>query len=263
MAARDIYRYSAVDNRPPYASLAPLYDRVMAHVEYHSWLELINSVLKHYSSAERPRFLELGGGTGILGARLKQSGYSYFGCDCSFAMCAQARNKNLPFFCSDARHMPINKSFDIALFLYDGINYLTGPSDYDRLLSGLHPCLENDGLFLFDITTEANSLKHFYNFLDFEDFGDYTYVRHSYYEPKSKNQYNDFTIFASRHNNGGSQLYEKHCERHVQLVLSVEEIKARIAPELFEIVGIWDGFTFKRYTSRSERIHFLLRKRAQ
>jgi ubiquinone/menaquinone biosynthesis C-methylase UbiE len=233
----------------------------MAHVEYHCWLELISSIIKRYCSTDTPRMLELGGGTGVLACRLCKKGLTYFGSDYSYAMCLQARKKGLPFVCADARRLPFQASFDFAIFLYDGINYLLELSDYDRLFCEVHGSLADKGLLLFDITTETNSLKHFCNFLDFEDYDEYSYVRHSYFEPKSKHQFNDFTIFSRHSHCNGTKLFEKHCERHVQRVLSVDEIKECIPQNLFDVIGIWDGFTFKRYSSRSERVHFLLRKR--
>lgn len=260
MAARDIHRYTDLGQRPPYSSLAQLYDRVMAHVEYGEWKSLIEAVIKRFCFNSNPCLLELGGGTGTLGQKLKSSGFSYIGCDLAFPMCIQARKKALTYFCCDATEVCLKKKFDIAFFLYDGINYLISESDYSRLLKRVYELLKIEGLFLFDITTETNSLKHFYNYLDFEDFGEYSYVRHSYYKPSIKKQFNDFTIFALDKSHPNSSLYKKHYERHVQKIFSVNELKSLIPSDLFDIVGIWDGFTFKNSSSRSKRIHFLLRK---
>ena len=38
-------------------------------------------------------------------------------------------------------------------------------------------------------------------------------------------------------------------------------IKDAVSDKLFDIAGIWDSFSFKRYSSRSERVHFLLKKK--
>ncbi len=39
-------------------------------------------------------------------------------------MSQEAVKKNIPYFCADARLLPVKKQFDVVLFLYDGINYL-------------------------------------------------------------------------------------------------------------------------------------------
>jgi len=232
----------------------------MAHVEYRSWLRLIKTIAARYLGTSSVSIVEVGGGTAALGRMLRAGGFTYRGSDFSFAMCREALKKGLSFFCADARHLPLKTTFDFIVFLYDGINYLLEDDDYALFFGEACRCLRPGGLLLFDVTTEANSLKHFYDFLDHEDFGDYSYVRHSYYEPKSQNQYNDFTIFL-RDNNNPRLLFEKRVERHVQRVLSVGDIRRLIPEALFAVVGVWDSFSFKRYAPRSERIHFLLRKK--
>ncbi|MBD3390381.1 MAG: methyltransferase domain-containing protein [Chitinivibrionales bacterium] len=262
MAAGDIHRHPALNgHHTPYSSLAPLYDRIMAHVEYRSWLRLTREIIATYLGENPPRVLEIGAGTGTLGRMLLNERLSYFGSDNSFAMCAEARKKGLPFFCADGRRLPVKGPFDLALFLYDGINYLLDRSDFERVFHETHSCLRDGGLLLFDVTTESNSLRHFYDYLDFEDYGESAYVRHSYYEPKSACQYNDFTLFVRAGNEGADAHYQKQRERHVQRVRSVDEIRGIIPGGRFAVVGVWDGFSFKRYSSRSDRIHFLLRKK--
>lgn len=241
-----------------YDSLAPFYDRLMNHVDYDSWIALIERVAAKYMKKKKPSIFEIGGGTGALGRMLRESSYPYTGSDYCFAMAREANKKGLPVFCADARSLPVKKQFDLILFLYDGINYLLSAEDYERAFGEVARCLNRDGLFLFDITTETNSLEHFLEYLDFEDYGDYSFIRHSYYNEETMEQRNDFTIFKQYRKN--SNIYEKLSEHHVQKVFPVKFIEEAIPRNLFKVEGIWDGFTFKRYSLRSERIHFLLRK---
>jgi SAM-dependent methyltransferase len=260
MASTDLYRYSSLERRAPYSSLAPFYDRIMAHVGYHSWLRLVRDIFSRYLSCEHPSILEIGGGTGTLGRLLVDEAYEYIGSDRSLAMSHEASKQGIPFVCADGRHIPFKRHFDMVMFLYDGINYLLDIADYTRLCSEAYQCLRPGGLLLFDVTTETNSLRHFVDFLDFEDYDDGAYVRHSYYETSSRLQFNDFTIFCRSSRPSSEQLFEKHREHHVQKVLSVPEIVAAVPADLFSNIGIWDGFSLKKYSSRSERIHFLYRK---
>ncbi len=240
-----------------YQALAPIYDRMMNHVEYDEWALLIKKILKKYCSAVKPSILELGGGTAQLAQHLEKLNVSYFGSDFSFAMCQQAHKKSFPFFCCDCRHIAVKKKFDLIIFLYDGINYLQTMQDYTQLFNEIHYCLQDNGLFLFDITTETNSLRHFYDFLDFEDFGDSSYVRHSYYDPESCIQFNDFTIF---HKCKDSDLYQKFNELHTQKVFPAKSIQEQIPSSKFKIIGIWDDISFRKFSAKSERIHFLIKK---
>jgi hypothetical protein len=79
-------------------------------------------------------------------------------------------------------------------------------------------------------------------------------------------QYNDFTIFKQIKNGSCSAdsgyVYQKAFEHHAQKVLHVQVIKGAVPGKLFDVVGIWDSFSFKRYSSGSERVHFLLKKKS-
>lgn len=240
-----------------YQSLAPIYDRLMNHVEYDEWALLIKKILHKYCPVKNPSVLELGGGTALLAQHLKQLDICYYGSDLSFSMCQQAHKKSFPFFCCDCRNIAVKKKFDLIIFLYDGINYLQSLQEYTQLFHQIHNCLHENGLFLFDITTETNSLRHFYDYLDFEDYDDCSFVRHSYYDTERFTQYNDFTIFQKINN---TDLFNKFSELHVQKVFPAKTIAEKIPASKFEIIGIWDNFSFKKYSTKSERIHFLIKK---
>jgi len=242
-----------------YDALAPIYDRLMYHVEYDEWIELIAKVVNRYGVQNDPKILEIGAGTGIVGSLLKGLGYCYTASDLSIAMCREAKNRRgVPICAADARHLPFKQCFDVALFLYDGINYMMTLDEYRKLFSSVYDVLLPGGIFLFDITTQENSLRHFIHYVDFEDYGDVSYVRRSYFDDIRLIQHNDFTIY--RLSDDCHPYYEKFIETHVQKIFSVPEIEKAIPKKRFEVLGIWDGFMFKKYSNKSLRIHFLLRK---
>ncbi len=230
----------------------------MAHVEYHAWFTLIQKILSTYCKHEKPSILELGGGTGTLAKLLTENGFPTCGSDISFSMCKEARRKGLSFFCADAAKLPLKNSFSLILFLYDSINYLSTLPEYTRLFLEVYFCLDTDALFLFDITTETNSKTNFIDFIDAEDFGDTSYVRHSYFDKAKSIQHNDFTLY--RQHPGNNAFYRKECEFHTQKIFSVKEILSAIPENHFSVLGVWDNFSCNTFTSRSERIHFLLQK---
>ncbi len=229
----------------------------MRHVNYDLWLNLIRKVAQRHLPERNVSIFELGCGTGSLGVKLMLDGFDYVGSDLSFEMAEQAARKDLRVCCADARHLPVCGPFDMAIFLYDGINYMETLEEYTTVFSGIHSILSEGGCFLFDITTEANSLENFYDIFDSENFENLTYVRHSWYDSEKRSQFNDFTFFTRQ--NGAC--FNKQYEHHKQQVFSPEEISAAVPSELFSIEGIWNGFTTARYNRRSERIHFLLKRR--
>ena len=239
----------------------------MSHVEYDRWALYIKKILENYGVADAPRIFEIGGGTGLLGCKLRAEGYSHIGSDLSFSMCRQALKRRAPFFTADARSLPLKNtaSFDLIIFLYDGINYLQSIDAYPVVFEQVHKHLHDRGLFLFDITTIANSLDNFSEFLDAGDFDGHFYFRRSYYHAIDSMQYNDFTIFKQVKKGPDSEdaacFYTKSFEHHAQKVLDVRAIKGAVPDMLFDIIGIWDSFSFKRYSNNSERVHFLLKKK--
>jgi SAM-dependent methyltransferase len=242
-----------------YDALAPLYDRLMGHVEYGEWADFVDRAAARFGAGRRAEVLELGAGTGVVGSMLRGMGYGYVASDISFPMCRVASAKRgLPVCAADARHLPFKKKFDMAIFLYDGINYLFTQDDYRKLFASVFDALAPEGLFLFDITTRENSTVHFMNYLDFEDYGDFSYARESYFDIKKSIQHNDFTIYRRSDANPG--YYEKYTEKHRQKVFSVLEIERMVPKKRFAVLGIWDGYSFRKYTGRSLRVHFLLRK---
>jgi SAM-dependent methyltransferase len=230
----------------------------MSHVEYDIWLSFIKKILTKYNSAHSSRILEIGGGTGVLGKTLKEAGFHYFGSDLSFEMAKEANKKGCSFFCADCTALPVKSPFDLVIFLYDGINYLLSLEEYKRLFNQIYSVLNKNGLFLFDITTETNSARYFTDFFDHCDYDDYSYIRHSFFNPENSLQINDFTIFKKIKSK--SQIFQRFSEHHVQKVLPAKSIEQVIPVNKFKIIGIWDGYTWKKYSSRSERIHFLLQR---
>lgn len=241
-----------------YSALAPFYDAIMWHVDYQQWAQLLNSVIANHISSPRVSIIEIGGGTGTLGKQLSDKQYNYTGSDLSFCMSQIARTKNLPFICADALALPFKQHYDLALFLYDGINYLKSLKQYRSLLFSVASVIKPNGYFLFDITTKTNSLRYFTDFCSCDDFNGSTIVRKSYYLDKKHTQCNEFQIFTPQKN--GSPLFKKATEYHQQKIFSPEHIESVIEATPFSIVGIWDGFSMMRYHKHSERIHFLLKK---
>ena len=244
-----------------YDALAPIYDRIMNHVAYEEWIRLIERVIEKYAATRAPSILELGGGTGVLAGLLMRRGFRCVVTDRSFAMCSEAhRRKAAPAVCADALAIPAKGPFDLMLFLYDGINYLQSLDEYEHLFAEAARCLAPGGLFLFDITTEANSMHHFLDYLECDDWGDYAYIRRSYYNRDTRQQHNDITIF--RQIGEDPRFYEKFVEHHSQRVFSAQAIAGAVPVDHFSIQGIWDGYSFREHRSQSERIHFLLKKHA-
>jgi len=241
-----------------YEFLCEIYDEIMdSGTNYDSWFNLLTEICIEKNYGRSAKILELGGGTGILGRKLKNYGFDYYGSDISFEMAKAAKRKNLDFVCADSQNIPFKYNFDLVIFLFDGINYIFNLDGFRKTFLQVNSVLKNGGCFLFDITTQNNSLTNFFNYREAFASDNYAYIRESYYDAENCEQRNDFDIFIEKKDG----VYIRRTEKHCQKVHCVENVKNSIPKEIFEIEGIWGNFKREKYSKTSNRVHFLLRKR--
>ncbi len=243
-----------------YRNLAQIYDSIMAYVPYHNWVNMIEDIRKRYFD-HKPKIFEIGGGTGTLGSMLVYEEYNYVGSDITPEMATEAWSKGLDYIIADCRYLPLKDKYEMIIFLFDGINYLKILSDYEKTFHEVWNSLDEEGLFFFDITTEYNSIHNFSDYYEAEAFENGAYIRNSFYDKESREQYNVFDIFIESLDNEGC--YRRFNEKHTQHLFSVEEVISVIPLDLFSIEGVWQDFTEIPYTEKSERVHFLLRRKEQ
>ncbi len=200
--------------------------------------------------------LELGCGTGSLAVELTTlASYRYMATDASPAMIDVARRKmtkhGAPVQCqvADFRDLTLEDQFDIALLLYDGINYLVARAEINRMLSSVRRHLRRGGMFIFDQSTPANSLNNVDSFEDSGESDEGCFARKSRFDEETNLHHTTFDISLR---NG-----EFH-EHHVQRAYAVEELRALIAPADWLVIAALDGFTREPATGSSERVHWIL-----
>jgi SAM-dependent methyltransferase len=233
-----------------------MYDTMMSHVPYGQWVKLIESVGKDYLNTSHPSVFELGGGTGTLGSILVYEGFEYAGSDISPAMCREAWKKGLDYLCCDCRALPLTAAYDMVVFCFDGINYLSARDDYRKTFLEVYNILKPGGLFLFDITTERTSRLFFNDYTEAESTSEGAYIRYCEYNRAQRKQYNTFDIFCQDEKG----TYLRYWEEHVQTIFSPTEILSFIPRDYFSVLGMWGDYEQNKYTSLSDRVHFLLQK---
>lgn len=244
----------------PYSQLSEIYDYVMRHVDYVHWADYVQSVFTRCKTTPET-ILELACGTGSMAEILTNRGYHVTGVDKSEGMVAVAQQRaaesgiSAVFKQGDMIDPPVpNDSCDAVLCLYDSINYLMDTDALNRMLTGVQARLHADGIFIFDACTEINSRRFFDNEVDQESTDDFSYIRHSEYLAAERIQVNAFQL-VFRHD-GQIKTY---FERHEQRIYPVEQLKKLCKEAGFRDVEAFDGFTFKRATEKSNRVHFVMR----
>lgn len=259
MASRSSCRYQTegVEITPPYKKLASYYRKIMEHVDYIDWAFYLTGLLKKHGR-EPCSLLELGAGTGILSKHFKPVSIKQrVTTDISFEMirCASPETAQHRAVV-DAANLPFSCSFDMMLMTYDAINYLSRAA-INSLFQEAFRLLSDTGVFIFDITTEYNSLTYFENAADVEELGDDVIARRCWYEAFKHKQYNQFDFFTLQKD--GSYLRET--EVHEQNVYPVSFFKKAAENASLEVEGIYADFSTDTELSCAERIHFVLSKK--
>ncbi|NIR50765.1 class I SAM-dependent methyltransferase [candidate division KSB1 bacterium] len=243
----------------PYSQLAYIYDYVMRHVNYPRWASYLS---KLFTKADVPvhDVVDIACGTGSLMLKLHELDYQVAGLDESEAMLKMARTKmqekslRVPLWCGSMKQFHVARPFQAAVCTYDSINYCM---DEDGVLSTLQRTSEvlcQGGVFVFDLCTLRNSKRNFRRYHENEGRADFQYIRRSHFLAHKRIQVNKFLI---QWNSQKNVCYE---ERHVQRIFKINEIMKLIPHACFEVVGVYDGFSLRKGSESSDRVHFVLKR---
>jgi SAM-dependent methyltransferase len=138
---------------PPYEKLDRFYDAAMGdRTEMASY---IHRLIRQHKPKART-LLELACGTGAI-LKILAKYYDVAGFDLSPQMLAIARKKlpNVRFYRKDMVRFELATKFDVIICVFDSINHVLKFTDWQKIFRNAARHLEEDGLFLFDINTEA------------------------------------------------------------------------------------------------------------
>jgi SAM-dependent methyltransferase len=100
---------------------------------------------------ESKTILEYGSGTGGHGLLLQKKGYDIMGIERSEEMALIARSKGYQCKVGDIIEIEIESKYDVCLALFHVISYVNSNNDLLKLFSKTRNCLNNSGLFIFDV----------------------------------------------------------------------------------------------------------------
>jgi SAM-dependent methyltransferase len=240
---------------PAYSALAPVYDRLMNHVDYAAWAEYVHTLLQRFGKNIQ-HVVDGGCGTGSLAYHLTQKGYQVAGFDRSIEMVHLARKRLcLPFWQCDFTAVSLSKKWDAFLCIYDSIQYLL-PEKANQLFHEVRKTLRPKGLFVFDVVTESHVSKHWVDFYERDQWKEWIIKRRSWYEKKNHVQHTELEISSLRSN----KTYREH---HAQYVLPLTGWEEMIARNGFIILGKFRDYTMQTGDEDSDRVHFLVRQETE
>lgn len=240
--------------------LGPYYDDLMHEVPYRTWVDYVELLVHKFRGHPR-QVLDLACGTGNVGLELARRGYQVTGVDRSEGMLREAVRKaeeaHLPvsFFRQDLTELDLPQQFDLAVCLYDSLNYILEPEGLQRAFHGVYRCLREGGLFVFDLNTELALAMNLFTQRDMAPETKVKYDWHSEYDRETKISRVDMTFFVEEE--GGLRTFR---ETHYERAYSLREVQDYLRQAGFTVRAVYEAFTFKKPTPRSDRVYFVARR---
>ena len=248
-----------VRERAPYSILASLYDTLMWHVDYVKWADYLIRISERFKVPSGV-WCEGGCGTGSIALRIARFKHQVCGFDQSAEMVEAAKKKaeehsfHIPFDVADFRNFSYN-NLAYLFVVYDGLNYLLELSELEQFLANASASLQPDGLLVFDMCTEHNSVSNLNDWFDHYKRNGVEYRRHSWFDAERSLHHNDFEV---RRDDEPNIVY---IENHVQRIYPLDEMKKLIARSDFRLVVTLGDVGFSPGTEHNDRVHFIVRKK--
>ena len=237
-----------------YNTFALFYDRLTENADYEVRSDYISNFFSRYGNGGK-NVIDLACGTGTLCSHFIKKGYNVTGMDLSADMLTVAKAKcpESCFICSDISDFTVDEKYDFCTSTLDSINHLTDINAVKNCFSSVFNCLNDGGIFVFDVNTiyKHNEILAENTFVfDEEDF----FLSWDN-EALGNNRIRillDFFVF-----NGKS--YDRFSEEFVETAYSVDELISAL--NNFEIIGIYDELSDNLHKPDSERIYFVCRRK--
>jgi cyclopropane fatty-acyl-phospholipid synthase-like methyltransferase len=250
-----------------YSGFAQIYDAYMHPEDYDRWFNGVGQLIKEHGIPTK-HVLELACGSGTFSIRLAKAGYDVIGLDLAEEMLMIAKDKALAerlkigFFQQDMTTYELNQKFETVLSICDGMNYVLDDEDMVSLFERVQGSLQENGLFIFDISTYYK-LKYILGESTIAESGDDSaFIWENFYDEESDLLSFELSVFTEE--NG---LYRRMDEVHEQRAYQIKELLDLSAPYFDLVTLVDDNFQevdIKGYDEdqvENERLFFVLRKK--
>jgi len=237
-------------NRAAFDTVARYYDELMSHVNYPGWVRETRHVAACLGR-DRLDALDLACGTGTFAVSLaRKTGWHVVGLDSSVEMVRHGRAKvrrddPVRLIVADMQRPPLRGRFDIAVSLFDSVNFVLTDAQLCEMFHEVHRMLVPDGLFFFDIITERNVKRGFQG------------------EPWAEPVADTTCTWSSTFDTDGSLVYTTLDIRGVATLSFVErlysdrEIRDALTDTGFDIVAVLEAHTWDEPGQLTERIEYI------
>ena len=214
---------------------------------------------------ERDLVVDLGCGTGTLSEMLYVEGYDVIGVDCSEAMLEKAVEKrqqsgsDVLYLQQDMRELSLYSTVGTVVSVCDSVNYVLEDEELLQVFSLVNNYLYPGGIFIFDFNTVHKYREVIGDAVIAENREDCSFIWENYYDPESRINEYDLTMFLRRK----GELFEKVTETHFQKGYEPAEIKALLEKAGLELILMRDADDEGEVTDLTQRAYVVARERGK
>ena len=242
-----------------YGALAASYDRLTNDVDYESWVDFAQAILKK-EGLEPRTVADLACGTGSATRILAQRGYRVTAVDLSESMLTEAMDKcsdlpELPTFVhQDLAALRLPRGVDMAVCFLDSLDYILDPADCEAAIRRTCQALNPGGIFIFDVNTpEKLRAMDGQVFLD-EDDDVYCVWRGEFDEETNICSYG-MDLFQRE-----GEVWHRSFEEHREYAYSIEQLTGFLKNAGFTRIKVWADREFAAPREGEQRVWFQARK---
>lgn len=238
-------------------SFARIYDDIMGAVPYKLWFEYIHDILNYYQY-KPDSVLDLACGTGTMSLLFNDKGYYVTGVDRSQDMLVMAEEKidkrsNIDFIVGDLREFTTVKKYDLAISLFDSLNYILSGKELLEVFNQVFSALNDNSLFIFDMNTIARlmSIKPGTTMFHGEGYS-------CFWEDIVDKDQERWKVRLKIYLDNRDECYEESHEERGYLIGDVIELLQKAG---FNKVDVFSAYTFNNGKDSDNRLYYIAFKK--
>ncbi len=237
-----------------YGVFAEFYDGLTRDVDYGAKADYLCEIMKRHDH-EPGVTLDLACGTGSLAIELKKRGVDVFGADMSADMLTQAQMKaaeeelDIMFIRQKMQSLSLWGEIDTCVCTLDSLSHLKGKSEFKKAVEKVCGHLSQGGMFIFDVNTPYKHEHILGNNTFVYDTDEVFLVWRNTYREKDCSVKIELDFFAPE-----DDVYIRESESFREYAYPLDEVKELLSNAGFEVLDVYDDFTFNTPNDDSQRL---------
>lgn len=244
-----------------YDELAPIYDKLMDHINYAAYTDFYLSLAAKHGWKGR-KVLDLACGTGNISLELLKRGYQVQGLDISEEMLMVADAKIFAsgftprLYCQNMKDFRLVEKVDLVISAFDSLNYLLKEEELEKTFSCVYRALNGHGFFLFDVHSQYK-FTHVLGQNTLAYAGDdICYIWQNNFSMETNICEMHLDIFLREK----ADIYRRFREYHRERYYSEAQLRHLLERNKFKVLAIYSELKFTEPHPEEERLFYVTQK---